>query len=108
MFNHGTLRKPNLQVMQVKRAAVILTDTVIDYQIGIKSICFSCDSHNVIADQERRAKEVQGTCRVCFTTLICFRCLRSRSHVSDSREFQKYPSLAEGFHALEYTSNSAE
>lgn len=35
--------------------------------------------------------------------MICFRCLRIRSHVSDSREFQHYPSIAEGFHVLDHT-----
>lgn len=41
-------------------------------------------------------------------SLICFRCFRTRSHVSDSREFQDYPLLTEGFHVFDCTWTMAE
>ncbi|XPS76325.1 hypothetical protein M3J09_008377 [Ascochyta lentis] len=51
----------------------------------------------VVVDQERRARRgLVYRCRVSLMFMICFRCFRIRSHVSDSREFQSDPSLAEG------------
>lgn len=72
-------------------------------------MCFSSSSHKKIADQERRARRgPEHRCSVCLMSLICFRCLRFRSHVSESREFQDTSSLAEGSHVLDSTLAIAE
>lgn len=50
----------------------------------------------LIKNAEQKRSRVFAEC--VSMSLICFRCLRTRDHVSDWREFQKYPLLAEGFH----------
>ena len=58
----------------------------------------------LIAHQEHRTRRCpEHRRRVCLMSMICFHCLRVRSHVSDSREFQNHPSLAEGYHVLDCT-----
>jgi hypothetical protein len=75
---------------------------------NIMSMCFSMASRAVLDDQERRAKRSRASAGCVSMSLICFRCFRTRSHVSDSREFQNYPLLAEGFHVFDCTWTIAE
>lgn len=75
---------------------------------SIMSMCFSTASRAVLDGQERRAKRSRASAGCVSMSLICFRCFRTRSHVSDSREFQNYPLLTEGFHVFDCTWTIAE